>query len=164
MPLRILLVVMAVGLSTLASGQVEWERTVLPANGAVLTTPSLQLSFTCGETAVGALTGTPVSLTANLGFQQGDLMVTSLDEWTTRNLPGVWPNPFHDHLVITPGPDHQGILHLLDVQGRIALEYRIQPGQQQQILRLADLPAGPYFLRWQATDDATSTSLHLIKQ
>ncbi len=145
------------------SAQLTWERTVLSTSGSTLSSGALSVNMTLGESFVGSLTPGANILTANLGFQQGDLMLTGLEEWTSSGLPRVYPNPFNQLLTIDVPVDQQGQLRLVDARGRILHIQKIPPSTSANI-PLADLPAGPYILEWLDLEAGQTTSLILIKQ
>lgn len=145
------------------SAQLTWERNVLATSGSTFSSGSLSLNTTLGESFVGSLTPGANILTANLGFQQGDLMLTGLEAWTSSGLPRVYPNPFHQLITIDVPVDQHGQLRLVDARGRI-LHFQEIPPSTSVSIPLADLPAGPYVLEWLDLEADQTTSLILIKQ
>ena len=159
------LLILALGLLTshAAHAQLTTERQALAPAGGQLTAANLQLSFTTGEPVVGYLPASASTLAVNLGFQQGNLMISDLDEWVDRGFPRVWPNPFHHDLHVAAPRQEGGRLGLVDHLGRLVFTQELQPGDALRSFWLADLPAGPYTLLWQTRQRETTFSLSLIK-
>ena len=145
------------------SAQWTWERAVLATSGSTLSSGSLTLNMTLGEAVVGVLSDGTSLLTANLGFQQGSLVLTGLEEWSAPGLPDVFPNPFYQYLFIRLQQHQYGHLILYDALGQVLLRQDMSP-ESSNTLNLADLQAGSYILKWLDLTSGQCASLILIKQ
>ncbi len=145
------------------SAQMTWERNVLATSGSTLISGPLSVNLTLGEAFTGFLQPGANAVTANLGFQQGDLMITGTEDWASMNLPRVYPNPFHQWLTIDVPDGQEGQLRILDARGK-SMHLRNIQGSSSTTLHLADLPAGPYVLEWLDLISGQTASLILIKQ
>ncbi len=143
--------------------QLTWERNVLATSGSTLTSGPLTVNLTMGEAIVGSFNAGANALSTNLGFQQGNLMLTGIEDWALPSLPRVYPNPFHHTLTIDVELDQQGQLALMDARGE-SIHLQEMNGSSSTTLRLADLPAGSYILKWLDLHSGQTSSLILIKQ
>ena len=145
------------------SAQLTWERTVLASSGSISTSGPLSLQFTLGEAVTGYLKPGATLLTTNIGFQQGDLVLTGIEDWSTTTLPRVYPNPFHHSLTIEAESACHGRIHLIDALGKTIYLQEVT-GPTSTTIQLTDLPTGSYILYWLDLPSGETSSLILINQ
>jgi hypothetical protein len=144
--------------------QITPERLVIASGGQQLTAGNLQLVSTLGEWATGPLTPSGTNLSTNLGFHQGDLMITDLDEWLDLGLPSLYPNPFQDQIFLSNPTDRTGILQIIDPLGHLVVLKEVKPQSPSESIWMGSFPAGAYIVRFKDSSNQTSSSLTLLKQ
>lgn len=149
---------------TVGMTQITSERQVVAAGGDVSTNGSLAMTFTLGEWATGSLTPSGTTLSTNLGFQQGDLMITDLEEWLDLGLPALYPNPFHQEIFLSNPTNRTGTLQIIDPLGHLVVLKAIQPQSPAESIWMGSYPAGTYFVRFTDHQNQTSSSLTILKQ
>lgn len=151
-------------LPTACLAQIITERQVVSASGDQLTGGFLDLTFTLGEWATGSLSPSGTSLSTNLGFHQGDLMVTDLEEWLDLGLPALYPNPFAQEIFLSNPAQRTGTLQIIDPHGRLVVIRQLQPQSPPESIWMGTLPAGAYIIRFSDHQRQISSSLTILKQ
>ncbi len=151
-------------LPTAGMAQIVSERQVIATSGTNLTSGSLDLCFTMGEWATGSLTPSGTSLSTNLGFQQGDLIITDLKEWLDLGLPALYPNPFNQEIFLSNPTNRTGTIQIIDPLGQLVVVKAIQPQSPAESIWMGFYPAGTYIVRFQDNKSQTSSSLTILKQ
>lgn len=110
---------------------------------------SISISWTLGETIVPTYVSADGSLILTHGFQQ-KLIIDNVEK--NLEVPvsvTIYPNPAGESVNIRfESPvDTQIMIQLLDGQGRIIRNDKIEPTLLEKILNLQDIPSGTYFLR-----------------
>ena len=125
----------------LTNGQ-EIQQSVIASAGGHHEVASVSLSWTLGEVAVETLGGDNYIL--NLGFQQGDLTITSLlDESFAGFSVKTFPNPVQNKLTVEFEKDKL-YFRILDINGRQLKNGFLYSGSG--ILDFEDVAKGTYFL------------------
>jgi len=110
---------------------------------------SLTISWTLGETIVPTYTSSDGSLILTHGFQQKLIMVDVEKNLEVPVTVTIYPNPAGESVNIrfeTP-VDKQIMIQLVDGQGKIIKNDKIEATFLEKTLNLQDIPAGTYFLR-----------------
>ncbi|HPC98756.1 MAG TPA: T9SS type A sorting domain-containing protein [Bacteroidales bacterium] len=110
---------------------------------------SLTISWTLGETIVPTYTSSDGSLILTHGFQQKLIMVDVEKNLEVPVTVTIYPNPAGESVNIrfeTPF-DKQIMIQLVDGQGKIIKNDKIEATLLEKTLNLQDIPAGTYFLR-----------------
>ncbi len=149
---------------TVGMAQITPERLVIASAGQQLTAGDLHLVSTLGEWATGPLTPSGTSLSTNLGFHQGNLMITDLDEWIDLGLPALYPNPFKDQIFLSNPTDRTGILQIIDPLGHLVVLKELQPQTPAESIWMGSFPAGAYIVRFLDQQHQTTSSLTILKQ
>lgn len=118
---------------------------------------------TLGEWATGPLTPSGTSLSTNIGFHQGDLMITDLEEWLDLGLPTLYPNPFHQELFLSNPTDRTGTLQIIDPLGHLVVLRDIQPQTPTSSIWMGSFPSGAYIVRFRDQERQTTSSLTILK-
>ena len=105
------------------------------------------VSYTVGQIAYAALTGTNGSLIQGVQQPYEISIVTSLEDLTIDIKAQVYPNPTTDQLVLSVGTEAYNNLRylLVDIQGKVIKTDRII--NSNSTLDLSKLSNGTYFLR-----------------
>lgn len=151
-------------LPAVCMAQIITERTVVSSSGDHLSGGTLDMTFTLGEWATGPLSPSGESLSANLGFHQGDLMVSDLDEWLDLGLPALYPNPFGQELFLSNPTHRTGTLQILDPLGHLVVLKQLLPQAPTESIWMGSLPSGTYIVRFTDHQHQTSSSLTILKQ
>ena len=137
---------------TLAFAQ-SVEPQVISVAGTQQTTGNVQVSWTIGQTATSTLSSPSTQLTQ--GFQQSQLIITSLDNLPAEMDLKVFPNPTSSFFQIAwEGGESQLDFQLIDARGKLVDQWKFsQTGKNQyDVSRLA---VGSYLLRVQTTHGFT---------
>ena len=120
------------------------ERSVVCSDGDYVTTSSISLEYTIGETAIGHFSNS--SLTLSQGFNQADTSSKniSIKEETIVSILDIYPNPTNDNLFITSMT--LGSIEVIDATGKTLLENISCSPSVQVKLDVTKLTAGVYFL------------------
>jgi len=134
--------------ATMVVSSQELSRQVVSTSGGQSQVSTLYLSWTIGQ---ANLTGTHNNsgTTLCMGFQQSDLIPTSIEE-QSPNLLKIFPNPCSDYLYIDMNNKEQTELKviLFDNYGRKYYEEKITySGSVKHEIDMSTLPRGIYFLR-----------------
>ncbi len=166
-----LAVILLIGMSLPAIGQVELGQRVLASGGRTVASPSHVLKVTLGQTITGKTTGG--SIFSGLGFwEQFNLdSATGLSEevpMITTHLHANVPNPFNPsttiHFSLAEG--EQVLMDVFDLQGRRVarlLDESLPAGEHTLQYRPDGLASGIYLLRLSAGNYHESRRLVLLK-
>jgi len=110
---------------------------------------SITISWTLGETIVPTYTSSDGSLILTHGFQQKLIMVDVEKNLEVPVKVTIYPNPAGESVNIRfESPvDNQIMIQLVDGQGKIIKNDKIEVTLMEKTLNLQDIPSGTYFLR-----------------
>lgn len=168
---RFLTIVALLSVFTIANAQdVNIAMQVVASGGgyAVNSAANISLSWTIGEVAYATLTSSDFILSQ--GFQQGNLLKTSVNE--LPQLPsiglGIYPNPVSETLfitiqgMVTPTRYHAEVY---DLSGRRVIETLIQAEPNTPYaLPVQQLQSGTYIIRVRTQGAELPTTLKFVKQ
>lgn len=160
---RLLVIALILLIPTVGMAQITPERLVIASGGQNLTSGSIDLSFTFGEWATGSLTPSGTMLSTNVGFQQGDLIITSLDEWLDLGFPALYPNPFHQEFFLSNPTHRTGTLQIIDPLGQLVFIKQLIPQSSAESIWMGSHPSGAYIVRFQDHQSQTTSSLTILK-
>lgn len=160
-PFRVITLLLLI--PTVGMTQITSERQVIASGGDNLASGTLDVSFTLGEWATGSHAPSGTSLTSNLGFQQGDLIITDLHEWNDLGLPSLYPNPFHQEIFLSNPSHRTGILQIIDPLGHLVVLKQLQPQTPPESIWLGSYPSGAYLVRFLDHEHQTTSSLTILK-
>jgi hypothetical protein len=149
----------------LGFSQVTKERDVIASGGEESVTPSLQIAWTVGETAINYSENT--NLIVSEGFEQGEIGDVGFTENEFLGEFTVYPNPASDNLFFDIQADQEFVFsgEMYDETGRIVLE--IPPftvnGSYTDQIEMLNFPAGKWTLRFVTSDGKISKTFSVIK-
>ncbi len=140
MTMKKLLIIFLLGLPFMASGQ-KVDRQVVAASGDYFEAPSTNIAWTLGELAVEHFTTGNLLLTQ--GFQQGNMVVTSIRGIPSEFSLNAYPNPVVDILIVeTEKLDLK--YRLVDIHGQVLENGTINSSSFE--LDFTSFTSGIYFL------------------
>ena len=119
----------------------------------------------CGNSQQGTLVQPVVYVTNALSEEQGGadtrstaqidhlcmdgMLLTAVNEPERSSGIRLFPNPTSGNLTIefTAAVPTMGSVHVFDIYGRVIAKHNLYAGEKQQILSIAMLPAGVYFVK-----------------
>jgi hypothetical protein len=123
------------------------------------------ISWTLGEPVIGSLTSSDNTITLHQGFQQGSLVIVSINdiEFTSDIL--VYPNPATSFVNIKVDGLSSGSLNLeiIDIHGRLRASYQGFTSEDIVTINTNNLNSGIYMLRFY-TEGRTVKTVRLIKE
>lgn len=138
---------------------------VIGNSGTTQSGGSATLSFTLGESIVGAISNGP---SLGQGFWLGAIeeIILSNDDFNSTSELSVYPNPVSDLLYIDfsnlTGTEFK--LFLVDLSGRTILQKELKNVQDREILSFNQLSSGPYLLKIVDTQHTQSKTFKIIKK
>lgn len=157
-------------ISTIITFSQEMPRCVFSQGGGQASVNNMDLSWTIGQSG---LIGTfeSHSLILNVGFQQFDNLLVSVEDNTTLTHIKLYPNPFHDQFyldILSSGPTELTI-RLFDNHGKLIInrESSEKGNEIKQLFQAQHLVPGLYSLLVTFSDDnnqITSKYFKVIKQ
>lgn len=129
-------------LSSIISFSQSIERDVFGSSGSVMTSTSLEISFTMGEPFSAMFTNNEIH---TLGFQQTNQSAVSVVELNNVEV-GLYPNPADDQITFISSLEEPFSYQVYDVSGRLILEGRHQ--QSMLSLNVSNLVEGKYFFEY----------------
>ena len=139
-------------LSSFISFTQSIERDVFGSSGSVMTSTSLEMSFTLGEPFTATLTNNEIH---TLGFQQANKSGVSLIELNEIDF-GLYPNPASTEINFYTSAPEPYTYKLYDLAGRIILEGKSETNSL--ILDIRFLEQGKYFFEYTIDDQQSSVS------
>ena len=118
------------------------SRDVFATSGSELSSSDILMSFTMGETFTASFDPNTIH---NLGFQQGDLSMASVHEFSNDNY-ALFPNPANEQITFTTSSDSPFTYKVYDVTGRIILSGESAAGVLT--LDVHSIVEGKYFLEY----------------
>ena len=112
------------------------------SSGGDYTNSQAQLSFTLGEVVVETISSSGNMLTQ--GFQQPNLILTTLIDNSDFEGLNVYPNPFEDILYIEQRVQNEIQISLIDIAGRVVQKYEVS--KKKSLLDFSNTTSGQYFL------------------
>lgn len=160
---HLLVIALILLIPTVGISQFTPERQVIASSGQNLTSGSLDLCFTLGEWATGPLVPSGTLLSTNLGFQQGDLIITNLEDWLDLGLPTLYPNPFHQEIFLSNPTNRTGSLQIIDPIGQLVVMKQLLPQSSTESIWMGSFPSGAYIVRYMDHQSQTTSSLTILK-
>lgn len=118
------------------------SRDVFATSGSEISSTDMQMSFTMGETFTATLDPNSIH---TLGFQQGDLSLTSVHEFSNDSY-ALFPNPANQQITFTTSSDLPFTYKVHDVTGRIIMSGECASGVIT--LDVHSIVEGKYFLEY----------------
>ena len=133
---------------------------VVASAGAHFAIPSIQISWTLGETFTETLSNGSSQLTQ--GFQQSNISLVGISDYDFSYSVNVFPNPTLDvvHVELSENVT-DGQLHIIDPTGKIILRRDIT--ESEFLLDFATYAQGTYFLNLTNEDGALLHTIRLQK-
>ena len=148
----------------------EMPRRVFAASGGQGSAVNVELSWTIGQSGLVGTSKKP-SIILNMGFQQFDNLLVSIEDVTTDLHFNMYPNPFRDHLYLDIQASKQldVNIQLFDNYGRLVLSKNIGENSLiiKQTIQTQGLTSGVYSLLVITNDENNTIStkyFKLIKQ
>jgi len=123
------------------------------------------VSWTLGEPVIGTLVSNDNTITLHQGFQQGSLLIVSINsvEFTSEIM--VYPNPATSYVNIKVDGSSSGSLNLeiIDIHGRLRATRQGITNEDVVTINTDNLNPGVYMLRF-FSEDRTVKTISLVKQ
>ena len=117
---------------------------LVTSSGGTLIQQNYNLCFSLGEIAIETLSQQDLVFTQ--GFHQENYQITHISETSERHKINLYPNPTQDLLYVNCNIEESVNLKLKDTKGGVISLFSKVFGGEIQVLDLAPLPAGTYFL------------------
>jgi len=148
----------------------EMPRRVFAASGGQGSSGNVELSWTIGQSGLVGTSQKP-SIILNMGFQQFDNLLVSIEDIASEMHFSMYPNPFRNHfnLDIQTSKQVDVNIQLFDNYGRLVLSENIGENSLviKQTIQTRGLTPGVYSLLVITNDENNTTTtkyLKLIKQ
>lgn len=135
--------------------QVTQERTVVASGGDQMTSGSLSLSWTLGETMTE--TTTAAGIIVSQGFQQEGLNPTGTHDTRLPFEVAVFPNPTSNAVHVTAETTQPIAAELVATDGRVLQQRILDFAEGKATISLANLPAATYYLMLKAENNSFTT-------
>jgi len=144
----------------------EMPRWVFPQGGGQASLNNIGLSWTIGQSGLIGTFETP-SVVINMGFQQFDNLMVSVDEVASFSSIKLYPNPFSDHfyLEILSEEQIEATIQLFDNYGKLLFSKKISEKSQvtKELIQAQYLSTGLYSLLVTSIDKDNKTATNYFK-
>jgi hypothetical protein len=163
--LKILFVAVGFLIAISAHSQ-EMPRRTFAASGGHGSGSNIELSWTIGQSGLIGTSKKP-SIILNMGFQQFDNLLVSIEDVASEMHFNMYPNPFRNHfnLDIQTSKQVDVNIQLFDNYGRLVLSKRIGENSMiiKQTIQTRGLTPGVYSMLVTTSDENNTTSTKYFK-
>jgi hypothetical protein len=136
------------------------SKSVIGMAGKTQTNGGLSVSWTAGEPIVGLMSGGGNQL-GNGYYPSLDVQALSKEDFTMEVAIKVYPNPTSNFLYAEQKDQHQLRINIVDVNGRVVLENRINSGGQ---IDVSNFSKGIYIVQVQDLETKKQNTYKVIKK
>lgn len=161
---KIFYIAMAVLITSFAQAQTK-DRQVVASGGAFVTTPTVQVSFTVGQTAIQYLSASGASLSQ--GFQQANNAGSSIGNVNHIDAQvSTYPNPFVNFIEVKSDQLlHNATFQLIDANGKsISISSVEMQADKYWRIQMGEIASGNYWLTIAAEGNQSTYPLTHIGQ
>jgi hypothetical protein len=136
------------------------SKSVIGMAGKTQTNGGLSVSWTAGEPIVGLMTGGGNQL-GNGYYPSLNIQALSKEDFTMEIAIKVYPNPTSNFLYAEQKDQHQLRINIVDVNGRVLLENKINSGGQ---IDISNFSKGIYIVQVQDLETKKKNTYKIIKK
>lgn len=136
------------------------SKSVIGIAGKSQANGGLSISWTAGESVVGLMTSGGAQL-GNGYYPSLDVKALSKEDYTIEIAIKVYPNPTSKYLYAEQKDQHQLTINILDINGRVISENKINSGEQ---IDISNFSKGIYIVQVQDLETKKKNTYKIIKK